>query len=110
MELTQEQQELLNRENLNWIIDRIGAGEADATPALAIIFDKVMTDRDLRKHIETMRRAGIVIASSDKGYYFPADDVELRKYINKTSKAAKSLFKSLEAARKLLRAWEREGG
>lgn len=104
--LTPEQQQLLSTTPYSWIYERIGHGAEDATPAEAILFGHTLTDRELRKCIETLRNEGIVIASGNMGYYFPGDYNDLKKYIQKTSKAAKSLFKSLKAARRMLREME----
>lgn len=105
-ELNQEQQKLISTEPYSWIYVRAGRGAGDATPAEAILFGFSLTDRDLRKCIETMRRAGIIIASSSKGYYLPATRKELEEYIKRTEKAARSIFATLKYARRALKKTE----
>lgn len=108
-DLTPEQQALISTEPYSWIYALIGNGAADATPAEAILlFDRELTDRELRKCIETMRRAGIIIAASNKGYYFPSDYAELAKYVHTMEAAAKSTFYTLKSARKMLRELEEQ--
>ena len=48
--------------------------------------------RSLTFAIETLRREGSVIISSNKGYYFPKALDEISHYINKESKRARSIF------------------
>lgn len=108
---TPEQQALISTEPYSWIYALIGQGASDATPAEAILlFDCELTDRELRKCIETMRREGIVIASSSKGYYFPSNYTELAKYVHTMEAAAKSTFYTLKSARKMLMEMEINAG
>ena len=107
--LTPEQQQLLSTTPYSWIYERVGHGAEDATPAEAILFGHTLTDRELRKCIETMRREGIVIASSSRGYYFPSDYMELAKYVHTMEAAAKSMFYTLKAARRMLKEMEECG-
>jgi biotin operon repressor len=62
-----------------------------------------LNDRTVRKLIENMRNDGACILSDSKGYYFPKSEGDLVTYIKKTEKAARSLFKSLRSAKKMLR-------
>lgn len=107
-QLTPEQQKLISREPYDWIYARIGQGVSGSMPAEAILFGRSMTDRELRKCIETMRRAGIVILSSDKGYSLPKSAVELREYVKRTESTAKSVFYTLKGARELLKEMEEQ--
>lgn len=106
--LNQDQQKLISAEPYSWIYARIGRGAGDATPAEAILFGHVITDRELRKCIETMRRAGIIIASNSNGYYFPATHEELNEYVKRTEKAAKSALYTLKHARRVLKTMEEQ--
>lgn len=104
--LTSEQQQLLHTAPYKWIYTRIGNGASDATPAEAILFGHTLTDRELRRYIEIMRRSGIIIASSSKGYYFPSNSAELAKYVHMMESTAKSTFYTLKSARKMLKELE----
>lgn len=66
-------------------------------------------DRAVRVIIEQMRKEGVCILSDAKGYYLPSTEEELEKYIRKTEKTAKSLFRSLESAKRALREIRNEG-
>lgn len=66
-------------------------------------------DRAVRAIIEQMREDGVCILSDAKGYYLPSTEEELEKFIRKTEKAAKSLFRSLESAKRVLREIRNEG-
>lgn len=67
------------------------------------------SDRNVRKLIEQMREEGVCILSDAKGYFIPSNEEELEKFINKTEKTAKSLFRSLESAKRVLREIRNEG-
>jgi len=79
----------------------IGYGEGNATPRKRLISATGISDRLLRKHIETLRRSGVVIAASDKGYYSPADLSEVTAYRRQEERRAKSTLFTLKAARRL---------
>lgn len=68
-----------------------------------------LNDRTIRKLIEQMREEGVCILSDAKGYYLPSTEEELEKFIRKTEKTAKSLFRSLESAKRVLREIRNEG-
>lgn len=57
--------------------------------------------RSLTFAIETLRREGYVIISSNKGYYFPKTLDEISHYINKESKRARSIFYTIKSAKAL---------
>ncbi len=64
-----------------------------------------LSSRATRLTIEKLRRDGEVICSSEKGYYYPADADELRRYVNKERCRANSITVTLESAEKLLSEW-----
>ena len=53
--------------------------------------------------MEGLRRKGCVIISCNAGYYTPANAEELRKYIDRESHRARSVFYTLKSARTLLK-------
>ena len=62
-----------------------------------------LSPREARKTVETLRRGGKIICSGRDGYYFPAETVELRKYVQQMERTAKSIFYTLKGARQALR-------
>lgn len=65
-----------------------------------------MRERVFRKHIEHIRRSGVVIIGSSKGYFFPASLDELNSYIRQEEASARSLLFTLKSARSLRKHWE----
>lgn len=62
-----------------------------------------LKERELRIIIERLRRSGAVIASSQAGYYFPANEAELSAFVRKEERRARSIFFTLKNARKLMK-------
>lgn len=65
-----------------------------------------LSERDVRKCIEQLRRSGEVICSGVTGYYRPADVFELREYITRMTARAETTFLCLQGARALLRQFD----
>ncbi len=84
------------------ILAAIGDGAENARHKSELIRLTGMKDRELRKTIEFLRRQGIVIISDINGYYFPADEMELRAYIKQESHRATSVFYTLQSAKRML--------
>lgn len=61
-----------------------------------------LDNRSTRLVIEGLRRNGTVICSSEKGYYYPEDISELRRYVRKERTRSNSIRETLKAAEKLL--------
>ena len=91
------------------ILQTIGTGENNAVNAEQLTTITGLNARDLRKVVETLRRDGYVIISSDSGYYYPETVEEVKKYIGKESKRARSIFFTLRSARELLNKWTDSG-
>ncbi len=87
------------------ILSLIGDGHENAVHKANLLRNVEMSDRELRKMIEFLRRQGVVIISDDNGYYFPADEAELQAYIKREERRAKSVFYTLKSARHLLKNW-----
>lgn len=65
-----------------------------------------MNTRELRKHLEYLRRNGVVIIGDvHNGYYFPHDLYELESYIRQEEARAKSTLYTLKSARALRKRW-----
>ncbi len=91
------------------ILQTIGTGEENAVNADYLTKLTGLTSRELRKAVETLRRDGYVIISSDNGYYYPETVEEVKRYIKKESRRAQSIFFTLRSARALLNRWT-DGG
>lgn len=83
------------------LLTAIGRGVDAATPSRELQAITGLSERELRKHIETLRRRGHVIISSNAGYFFPETLEEVQTYINKESHRARSVFYTLRSAREL---------
>ena len=88
------------------ILRAISSGSENARHKSELLRLTGMQDRELRKLIEFLRRKGIVIISDINGYYFPADEAELKAYIAQESSRARSVFYTLRSAKNLLRRLE----
>lgn len=64
-----------------------------------------MSKRSLCKHIEQLRRSGVVIIGNGGGYFIPADLEELEGYIAQEQKRARSVLFTLKSARALKQRW-----
>lgn len=64
-----------------------------------------LSKRSLCKHIEQLRRNGIVIIGNGGGYFLPADLEELEGYIAQEQKRARSVLYTLKSARTLKQRW-----
>ena len=84
------------------ILSAIDKGEDNAVSLEQLINITGLPNREVRKIIETLRRAGHVIISSDNGYYYPETVEELKRYINRESSRARSILITLSSARELL--------
>lgn len=83
------------------LLSVIGHGVDYATPSRGLQAITGLNERELRKHIETLRRQGHVIISSNAGYFFPETLEEVETFINKESHRARSVFRTLRSAREL---------
>lgn len=85
------------------IKNAIGSGEGGAVASKELQVIAGITERELRKSIETLRRQGCVILSGQNGYYYPETLGELRQHIKKESRRARSIFYTLRSAKELER-------
>jgi hypothetical protein len=60
----------------------------------------------VRKVIEDIRRAGVVVCNSLDGYFFPETLDELRLYVRQEERRGRSTFYTLGSARRLLQELE----
>ena len=59
--------------------------------------------RELRKLVANERKAGEIIASSNNGYFIPADIKEIEEFVHTLDSKARSIMVALQSARKLLK-------
>lgn len=85
------------------LFDIIPMGEDSALHLreLVQIFD--VPERELRLNIEQMRCGGKVILSSDKGYFKPVSEDEIRRFVRREFKRYSSIERRTMSARLLLR-------
>lgn len=84
------------------ILAAIGDGAENARHKSELIRPTGMQDRELRKTIEYLRRQGVVILSGNSGYYFPADETELKAFVRQEEHRAKSILVTLRPAKRYL--------
>ena len=99
---------LLLTEPYSTINSRLRFGADRAVPVKELCNITGLPDRVLRKRIERMRECGMCIISDSNGYYLPATEDELKRFIAKTEKTAKSYFASLRTAKRTLRKIQNE--
>lgn len=83
------------------IMQALKTGENNAVSLADMCRVSGINNRATRQIIEDLRRSGVVIISSNKGYYLPETLEEVRHYINKESKRAKSIFYTIQSAKVL---------
>lgn len=88
------------------IVSLIREGENNAVHGTELAQYVNMDARELRQAIEKLRRNGVIIASSQKGYYYPANTGELAAFVRKEERRARSVFYTIKAARQLLKQLE----
>jgi len=84
----------------NKILCHIRTGAANGISLAELINLTGLENRKLRKHIEQLRRSGVVIVSGITGYFFPGDQYELSTYIKQEQARARSISKTLRTAKK----------
>lgn len=87
------------------IRNMIGTGEENAVQCKVLENVTGLTGREVKSHIETLRRSGIVICSSNCGYFYPARLYELHGFIQREVHRAKSIMRTLESAEALFDKW-----
>ncbi len=90
------------------ILSLIPTGQRNARHVNEIAALLGMRNRELRKHIEYLRRGGYVIIGCDKGYYLPETLEELEGYVKQEHARAMSILFTLKSAKNLRSLWLRE--
>ena len=71
-------------EGWTWLTETIPTGERDAVPMNYLAALHHLSERKMRLTVERARRSGILICSSDKGYFMPETQEEIRDYAHRT--------------------------
>lgn len=85
------------------VLDYIPTGEENAVHSAEICAAFRLTERERRLLFEQLRKRGAVICSSDRGFFKPADINELQRYIHTETARGKSILRSLNSAKALIR-------
>lgn len=88
------------------VLSAIGTGREEGAHLRDIHRATGFGERTVRKVIEDIRRAGVVVCNSLDGYFFPDTLDELRRYIRQEERRGSSTFQTLDSARKLLQEQE----
>ena len=96
------------------ILDFLPTGEQNAISTKQLVaLCGYTTARDLQSAIEVLRNRGEIICSTSRppgGYYFPADEMELRRYVRTNRNRAINTLRSTNGAYRKLKAMERDEG
>lgn len=76
------------------ISDFLSAGEGQAVSLDELSLATGLPERAVKAEVLRSRMAGQLILSSERGYFLPADEYELRKYVN----SRKGYLKTAHAA------------
>lgn len=73
-----------------WLVSIIPTGQAEAVSMSYLATILGLSNRALRKEIESARKAGVLICSSDRGYFMPETLEEIREYSQRVSARLKT--------------------
>lgn len=80
------------------IYKTLKAGEENAITSKKLRATFHLSERELRQNIEALRRSGLVILSSPKGYYLAETIDELQRFVKQERSRALSILKTLKPA------------
>ena len=67
-----------------WLTETIPIGEQDAVPMNYLAALHHLSDRKMRQQVEQARKSGILICSSDRGYFMPETLEDVKDYAKRT--------------------------
>ena len=86
------------------IVDLLPRGKENAISTAELLqVSGAANVRELRKMVANERKAGEIIASSNNGYFIPADLEEIEEFVHTLDSKARSIMVALQSARKLLK-------
>ena len=89
----------------NPILDNVRQGEGNAIHSKDLEAITGLSERALRMEVASLRRQGVALLSSDKGYFTAKTLDELDRFIARKSKMARSILLTLRPAKRLRRDW-----
>lgn len=89
------------------VLSAIGTGREQGAHLRDLHRTTGFGERSVRKVIEDIRRAGVVVCNSLDGYFFPETLDELRLYVRQEERRGRSTFYTLGSARQLLQELEK---
>lgn len=87
------------------IIHALHKGQINAVKSAELEELTGLDSRDVRQCIERLCRSGVVICSSNDGYFYPETRAELKDFIHKEAARAHSIEITLRSAERLLETW-----
>lgn len=87
------------------IIHALRKGQGNAIKCADLEELTQLDNREVRRCIEQLRRSGVVICSSDDGYFYPETRAELQEFIHKEAARAHSIEITLRSAERLFSEW-----
>lgn len=88
------------------IVKALREGEDNAVKASDLCKIADLKPRELRSTLDFLRSKGIVICSSQNGYFFPETKRELGRYIHRETERERSIAQNLRFAQVLLDNWD----
>lgn len=88
------------------VLSAIGTGREQGAQLRDLHRATGFGERSVRKVIEDIRRAGVVVCNSLDGYFFPETLDELRLYVRQEERRGRSTFYTLGSARRQLQELE----
>lgn len=88
------------------IVKALREGEDNAIKANDLCMIADLKPRELRSTIEYLRRNGVVICSSQNGYFYPETKLELGRYIHQETARERSIIHNLRFAQAMFDNWD----
>ena len=83
-------------QGFKWLIDLIPTGRREAVSMTALSHLSGFPSAVIRQQVLNARKIGVLICSSDRGYYFPEDYDELKNYFFRRRKYIKTANDALK--------------
>lgn len=93
----------------SWLTDYIPESKAEAISAEELAKLLLIDRRELRRSVESARRAGILICGDDSGYYFAVSRDELSAYVHRVRGRIKTASVCLAPFVRKIKEMERGG-
>ena len=97
------------RNKFERFLSMIPYGERDAIPMTKLASFMGVSERDVRRIVESARRDGNIVATCEGGYFIPETLEELKHYYHTALARIKTGSKELKAVRRVLEELGEEG-